>query len=607
MLVAVRALPLPDPGTPPLIGPIRLLWWQAMRQKWILLTAVALGMVVFICQAVQPYLVGRAIDEGLSQGFGSALWGWGAILLGVGALLTTAAAIGHRYDVQCWMRGAFGMSQLVGKTVSESGDAITEELPTGEVVSAVANDSLRLAEIYAIAAQFIGSLTAYVVVAGIMLNQSVELGLIVVLGLPAVAAILSLLIKPLQQRQSAQRDAAGRLTTLGADTVSGLRILRGIGGEQVFTQRYRVKSQEVREAGVRVAGVQSLLDALQVLLPGVFVAFVVYLGAMKAIAGEITPGELVAFYGYSAFLGWPLQIATQTLQVATRAHVAAKKLITVLSVTPAAGAEPGTAPIPEAGSVLEDETSGLRLEPGRVVALVCEDPDASAAVATRLGRFDDDAERATPVRLGGTLLRDLHHADVRGRVVVAEATPQLFSGALADELDVHGTASRDDLVAAITIADAHDVIASVPDGLDGVLPEKGRSLSGGQRQRVALARAILTSPEILVLIEPTSAVDAHTEARIAVRLAEARAGRTTLIVTASPLVLGEVDDVAFLDGGVVTTQGTHRELLDRPVEAPGGEAAARYRAVVGRDLDADDAAATHATDQDPDLSEGARR
>ncbi|SDS79602.1 ABC-type multidrug transport system, ATPase and permease component [Paraoerskovia marina] len=604
MLVAVRALPLPDPGTPPLTGPIRLLWWQALRQKWILLTAIALGIVVFVCQAVQPYLLGRAIDEGLADGFGSALWGWAALLLAVGALLITASAIGHRFDVQCWMRGAFGMSQLVGRTVSESGDAITEELPTGEVVSAVANDSLRLAEIYAIAAQFIGSLSAYLVVAAIMLNQSVELGLIVVLGLPAVALVLSFLIKPLQQRQSAQREAAGRLTTLGADTVSGLRILRGIGGEQVFTDRYRVKSQEVRQAGVRVAGVQSLLDSLQVLLPGIFVAFVVYIGAMKAIAGEITPGELVAFYGYSAFLGWPLQIATQTLQVATRAHVAAKKLITVLRVEPAAGATPGTAPLPPAGSPLVDETSGLRLEPGRVVALVCEDPDASAAVATRLGRFDDAAELATPVRLGGTLLADLDHAELRGRVVVAEATPQLFSGTLSDELDVHGTATREALLAAITVADAHDVLSSVPDGLDGVLPEKGRSLSGGQRQRVALARAILTSPEILVLVEPTSAVDAHTEARIAVRLAEARAGRTTLIVTASPLVLGEVDEVAFLDGGVVATRGTHRELLDRPLDAPGGESAARYRAVVGRNLDAD--AAPETSDTHPGVTEGAR-
>ena len=140
---------------------------------------------------------------------------------------------------------------------------------------------------------------------------------------------------------------------------------------------------------------------------------------------------------------------------------------------------------------------------------------------------------------------------MRERIVVAEATPHLFSGLLEEELDVRGSATQDDLLRVIATADAQDVLDSVPDGLAGELPEKGRSLSGGQRQRVALARALLIDPEILVLVEPTSAVDAHTEARIAARLADVRRGRTTLVVTASPLVLDHVDEVAFVQDGVV--------------------------------------------------------
>lgn len=149
------------------------------------------------------------------------------------------------------------------------------------------------------------------------------------------------------------------------------------------------------------------------------------------------------------------------------------------------------------------------------------------------------------------------------------------------------SATAEALLRAMYIADAHDVLDSLPDGIEGEIPEKGRSLSGGQRQRVALARALLTDPEILVLIEPTSAVDAHTEARIAQRLTDWRRGRTTLIVTASPLVLDHVDDVIFLEDGSVVTHGTHRELLDLPTGAEGGREAARYRRVVGRSLDDD--------------------
>ncbi|WP_265520701.1 ABC transporter ATP-binding protein [Oerskovia flava] len=594
MLVNVRPLPLPDPGTPDLTGPAAYLWWLARRQWGILAIAVLLGVVTFVCQAVMPYVLGQALDEGLADGFGRTLLGWAAVMLGIGLVQVAASAVGHRYDVENWLRSAFTTSQLVGDTVARSGDNITEELPTGEVVSAVASDALRVGEVYAIAARFAGSLVAYAVVAGIMLSTSLQLGLVVVLGLPAVAGVLAFLVKPLQQRQAAQREASGRLTTLGADTVSGLRILRGIGGEKVFTDRYRAQSQTVRRTGVRVATTQSYLDGLQVLLPGLFVALVLYLGAHAALRGDISAGQLVAFYGYAAFLSWPLQNATQTLQVTTRALVAAKKLITVLSVQPATGAQGAATAAPPAGSPLVDDTSGVELTAGRVVALVSVDPDETARIATRMGRFDDEAESATPVRLGGIRLADLDKEVVRERIVVAEATPHLFSGVLRDELDVRGDTVEAELLRAIMVADAHDVLDSVPGGLAGELPEKGRSLSGGQRQRVALARALLTEPEILVLVEPTSAVDAHTEARIAERLAEVRRGRTTLIVTASPLVLDHVDEVLFVEDGRVTTRGSHRELLDRPRTAHQGAEAARYRDVVGRSMDEPDP--THPSD-----------
>ena len=167
-----------------------------------------------------------------------------------------------------------------------------------------------------------------------------------------------------------------------------------------------------------MASTQSYLDALQVLLPGLFVALVLWLAAQQAITGEITPGQLVTFYGYAAFLTWPLQNLTQTLQITTRAVVSVRKIIKVLEVSPATAntATPAAAPAP--GAVLRDVTTGVTLEPGRIVALVSQNPDDAAAVATRLGRFDDDAEAATPVLLGDTALRDLDKAELRDRIVV---------------------------------------------------------------------------------------------------------------------------------------------------------------------------------------------
>jgi ABC-type protease/lipase transport system fused ATPase/permease subunit len=290
----------------------------------------------------------------------------------------------------------------------------------------------------------------------------------------------------------------------------------------------------------------------------------------------------VTTYGFAAFLSWPVQNATVMLQAATRAWVGASKVLGVLRVVPATGVRPATARPPTSAATLVDEVSGVRLEPGRLVGLVSADPDEAAQIATRMGRFDDETEAWTPVTFGGTPLADLPKAEVRRRIVVAEATPHLFSGRLKVELDVRGGAGPDDLRRVVELADAYDVLDSVPGGLDGDLPEKGRSLSGGQRQRVALARALLIDPEVLVLVEPTSAVDAHTEARIAGRLEQARRGRSTLVVTASPLVLEHLDEVQVVAGGRLVARGTHDELLDG---AAGARVAAAYRRIVGRRLD----------------------
>ncbi len=619
--------------------------WQGRRQLGVLAGATAVAVVGNVAAALLPWQLGRVVDDGLDDGLGAALWLGCLGVFALGMVQVGTNVWGHRLDVENWLRAAFASSQQVGHHVTRTGDAVTDELPTGEVVATVASDALRMGEVYAILPRLVGGIAAYLVLGAVLLSTSVPLGLLVLLGLPVVVAVLSLLVRPLQRRQAEQREATGRLTTLGADTVSGLRILRGIGGEDVFSGRYRAQSQQVRAAGVRVSQTQSLLDALQTLLPGLFLAVVVWAGARLAISGDITPGQLVAFYGFAAFLTQPLWTASEAIRVVTRAVVGARKIIRVLSVRVAGSDDPATpAPSPATGEPLVDEGSGLVVRPGRITALVSADPDETARLALRLGRLgparhggaddedlDDsgqdgtlvDARDAAPdpglsrVRWGRALLTELGLAEVRDRVVVAESTPHLFTGLLADELDVRGGADREALLEAMRVADAGDVLDSVPGGLDGEVEEKGRSLSGGQRQRVALARALLTGAEVLVLIEPTSAVDAHTEARIARRLADARRGATTVVVTASPLVLDVVDEVALVAGGRVVATGTHRDLVTAR-DATG----AAYRSVVSRaeDEQGDDArpgtpagdgaiptTTTPATTDEEDRREAARR
>jgi ABC-type multidrug transport system fused ATPase/permease subunit len=158
-------------------------------------------------------------------------------------------------------------------------------------------------------------------------------------------------------------------------------------------------------------------------------------------------------------------------------------------------------------------------------------------------------------------IADLPLATVRRRIVVSEIDPRLFTGSLREELDPHGIHDDEAILSALMVASGEDVMEALPCGLDSDVEERGRSFSGGQRQRLALTRALLTNAETLVLVEPTSAVDTHTEARIATRLASARAGRTTVVMTSSPLMLDQADAVILLADGVAAARGTHKELM----------------------------------------------
>ena len=552
-------LPVADPGDPDTRSPARLLIWVGRQQRGTLLAGVLFGVLWMVAQALIPFAIGRAIQLGIVDKNNHDLAVWTLVLLGLGATQAAAGVMRHRMAVFNWIQASFRMAQLVAHHVARSGPAIRAELSTGEVVATVSNDAMRAGGAFEVTARLAGAFVAFIVVAFILLSSSVTLGLVVLVGVPVLVTLLTFVIKPLQTRQREQREEVGKLTALGADTAAGLRVLRGIGGEQAFYDRYKARSQEVRRAGVRVALPQATLDAAQVFIPGLFVVAVTWLGARFAVEGKIEVGELIAFYGYAAFLVIPLRTAAEAVDKITRSLVGARRMLNVLAVERHVDDPESPATEPPAGVLLADPRSQLVVKPGELVCLVSADPAETSAIADRLGRFGDE----DGVVLGEVRLADLPVETVRRRIVVSEADPVLFAGTLRHELDPWGHANGHDdhIWQAISIANAEDVLEPLPEGLDAPVEERGRSFSGGQRQRLVLARALLSDAETLVLVEPTSAVDAHTEARIAERLREARAGKTTVIVTTSPLVLDRADRVVMFEGGRAVAEGTHRELL----------------------------------------------
>jgi ABC-type multidrug transport system fused ATPase/permease subunit len=567
----VRHLPLDHPGTADHRSPGRFLWWLAKGQWRSLVGGMFFGIIWMSSQAVMPAVIGRAIDRGVAARDWDQLLTWSLILLLIGLVQAATGIIRHRFAVTNWLIAAYRTVQLVTHQTVNLGGTLPRKVSTGEVVAIGTSDLSHLGQVMDVTARFAGAIVSFLLVSVILISTSMTLGLVVLIGVPLLMLLVGPLLSPLQQRSARQRSLMGSLSNTASDIVGGLRVLRGIGGEQVFHDRYRRESQQTRRAGVEVAKLQSVLEAMQVFLPGVFVVVVVWLGARYAVAGQITPGELVAFYGYSAFLMIPLRTATEYANKVIRARVAARRVCHVLALTPDV-VEPTTpAPSPPVGSSLYDVRSGLCVRAGRLTAIVSEQPDESAALADRLGLCA--AEPDDDVRLGDVPLTLLRRAEVRRRIVVSDTAAMLFSGRLADRLDVNRTGGVD---LALDTASAADIIEALPEGMDTLVAERGRTFSGGQRQRLVLARALTVDPEILVLVEPTSAVDAHTEARIAARLRRHREGRTTVVTTSSPLMLDAVDEVAFLRDGRVVATGVHGDLLTDNRE---------YRRVVTRETD----------------------
>ncbi len=600
-----------DPDTR---SPAAFLRWHLGQQRWVVLSACCVGLLWQAPLVFGPWLVGRAVDEGILAGSAQATVTWAGLLLVVTLVGAGFGIAMHTLIVRSWLIALYGTTQMVARKSVQLGHVLARRTPTGEALSVASSDSDEFGALTEITARAASQLVAFLIVAAIVTGMSLPLGLMVLAAAPVLLGVALPLLRPMHRRQEVERSRSSDLTSMATDIVAGLRILRGIGGERTFGRNYDAQSQRTRQAGVSAGLWQAAVEATGVLFSGAFLVLLMWTGARAVIADDLTVGQLVSFLGYGLFMVGPVQTFFEFAQKLTRALVSARKAIVLFEQAPP-WVEPRTpAALPPTGDLV-DEVSGFVARPGRLTVVVSGVPERSAELADRLGRYlsadadppAEDAEhelkgraarrararrraerariaaadeqrarRPWGVRLGGVDLGSADLADVRRRILVSDTGSQLFAGTLQDAVDPHARLTRAQAEELLRVASAEDVYDAMPEGWQGVLDERGRGLSGGQRQRVVLARALGLDPDILVLVEPTSAVDAHTEARVAERVADHRRGRTTVVATVSPLWLHHADRVALLEGSQVVAVGTHEELL---------ETSAAYRRVVVRSFD----------------------
>ncbi|MEU8774942.1 ABC transporter ATP-binding protein [Streptomyces sp. NPDC048606] len=600
----ISDLPYPDPGVPDARSGPRLLLWLGRGQLGGQAKSLAWGVLHFCGVTALPYAVGLGV-EAVVRRDGRGLLLVGALMVALGIAISVGDAMLHRTAVTNWITAAARVQQLLARKTAELGSALTRRVAAGEVVAVSTADVEKIGWFVEAVSRFLAAVVAVVAICVGLLFYAPAIGVVVAVGVPVLALSVLPLLPRATRRADVQREKAGKATELASDTVAGLRVLRGIGGEELFLGRYREASQQVREAAVRSARMWALIAAIQVMLPGVLLIVVVWYGAGLVLDGRLEVGELVAAFSAVATLLYPLRHFQEIAMAYSFSRPSAARAARVLALTRTetdagtdAGAASGTAAgagdtaPPAPGGDLYDPVTGLVAPAGRFTAVVCGDPDLAGRLAERLGGHPLEgpagpagavAAEEPSVLLGGVALDALALDTARGLVLVQDKEPVLLSGTLRELLDVPASGAVEP-GRALTAAQCGDVLdallQSAPDGvddpMDARITERGRSLSGGQRQRLALARSLVTDPEVLVLDEPTSAVDSHTEARIADGIGSLRAGRTTVVLASSPLLLDRADRVVLVHEGRAAATGTHRELL---------RTEPRYRAVVTRKTD----------------------
>ncbi|MFJ2815233.1 ABC transporter transmembrane domain-containing protein [Streptomyces sp. NPDC087294] len=556
-------------------------WAFRCRRRWIV------GATVFtalhqVCEAAVPVGVGLVIDHAIRDGSPLDLLAWLAALGAFFLVLTTVMRLGGR----CNRRASQGAAHLLRMAAVErvlDPRGFAHRTDPGTLLSTVTNDALRIGlgnRFWALAG---GALAALLAGAAWLLATSVPLGLLVLACLVPLLVALRLFATPLSARSGTEQAQVARATGTAADLVLGLRVLKGLGAEAAALRRYRTASRASLAATVRVARWEAGYESVTLLLNAVFLAAIAWAGARFAAEGTITVGQFVAAVGLARFLVGPSERLGAALALRARARGSARRFAALLDEPYAVQDNGGELPRPRGDMALRGIVHGalrgvdLTVPAGQVVGIATGDPAAAADLLDLL------ALRAVPeqgtVALDDTDLTAAGPTAAHRAVLVADHDGDLFDGTVAENVAaalLHARPDGEDaadparrppeqsasVVAAMAAAAADDVVRAGPDGDRATIGERGRFLSGGQRQRVALARALAADPPVLVLHEPTTAVDAATEAAVAAGLHRLREGRTTLLVTTSPILLRHCDRVLFLADGRVRAEGTHARLTD---------------------------------------------
>ncbi|MFC9761391.1 ABC transporter ATP-binding protein [Rhodococcus jostii] len=523
-----------------------------------------------VAETLVPISIGVIVDRAVATGDVFALAVWLCALALLFLVLTAAWRFGARFIVVAMQNEAHQLRMEVAHRILDP-RGVRTDLRAGELLSVSTSDADRAAWIADITPRAAAALTAAIGSAVALLLIDVPLGLAVLIGTPVILGLLQLAAPLITRRATDQQAAVARASAMATDLVSGLRPLRGIGADVSASRRYRTASREALGATLHTAKSSAVFAGVSMTVSALLAVGVAGVAGWFALEGRITIGELITVVGLSQFFIEPLGVLAGLPGFLALARASADRLALVLDAEPLLPAGSGRtldgSELSLTGvSYRSLSALDLRVTPGELLGVVAYRPqDAEALAALLSGQVPPDRYDGE-LTVGGVRLSDADLAQARRALLVEPHNGDLFSGTVASNVTAgRPGATASDVQAALSASAAVDVVEIHPEGLEHEVADRGSSLSGGQRQRVALARALVAQSPVMVLHDPTTAVDAVTEHTIAGGIADLRhrgsADRqTTILITSSPALLSVTDRVVVLDDGTVVGEGTHSQL-----------------------------------------------
>ncbi len=572
--------PTPTHGPHTALHNLRRLWPYVRPAAPRLLISGVLALVAMVCGLAIPLVIQQIIDGPIRDRDLGALWAPAALMVLLGAFEAGLFGFRRWLSARPSMQVQARMRQDLYARLQHLPVAFHDRWSSGQLLSRAVSDLSTIRRFVGFAGLFLFVNTCtFVIGLAILFTLSWSLGLII--GSLALPLIVLCWVYETQYKTLARRaqDQVGDLATTVEESILGIRILKAFGRSAHLGQEFTRRATLLRRTEMSKVRVVSLLWAVIILLPEIAIGLTLFLGIRQVADGTITAGTLVAFFSVTMMLRWPIDSLGWLLSSLNDAASASERFFEVMDA-PITVRSPGNpVRLPDrtgAGALrfegvqfgFDDAGSGrqkllrgidLDLRPGQTIALVGATGSGKTTLTMLVNRmYDVTAGRIT---VDGVDIRDLELSELRTNVSVAFEEPTLFSASVRENITLgRPTATDAEVAAAISIAQA-DFVYYLPWGLDTRIGEQGLSLSGGQRQRLALARAVIGRPRILVLDDPLSALDIHTEAAVEEALRTVLSSTTALIVAHRASTVLMADQVALLSDGRISQLGTHAELL----------------------------------------------